>query len=63
MDEYSSLGGNYYRKEGKLNFLSQSLANIWPSIYRVTDTIFWSLINAIKGFITLAIKQIMGKYD
>lgn len=51
------------QKPKLIDFLYQKLADIWPSVYRATDTVFWSLVKGIKDFFSLAIKQIMGKYD
>ncbi|KKR16052.1 MAG: hypothetical protein UT87_C0006G0027 [Candidatus Levybacteria bacterium GW2011_GWC1_40_19] len=38
--------------------LKRLLAGIWPTVYRVINTIYYNFISIIKKFLGLAIKQI-----
>lgn len=40
--------------------LKQTLIKIWPTIYRIINTVFYFLITTIKNIVLYAIKQIKG---
>jgi len=43
------------------NSFKKFLIQIWPTIYRMVNTLFYALINFLKGAVSLAIDQLKGK--
>ena len=40
------------------NAIKQFITNLWPSVYRIINILFYSGISLLKKFFYLAIKQI-----
>ena len=43
------------------NKLKAILIQIWPTIYRIINTVIYFLLSLIKGIVNLAIRQIKGE--
>lgn len=43
------------------NSFKKFLIQIWPTIYRVINTLFYALLNFLKKTVTLAIDQLKGR--
>jgi hypothetical protein len=38
------------------------LKTIWPTVYRIINTLFYLIIRLLKKFVILIIQQIKGQY-